>query len=51
VVIPGPRESYAGSAGAQLITLDRSGLAEPCRKQAPEQVELILSGLDIVLGR
>lgn len=44
-----PRDSVA--LVAQVITLDRFVLAERCGKLPPEQVELILAGLDIVLGR
>ncbi len=36
---------------AQVITLDKSVLTDRCGKLPPEQVELILSGLDIALGR
>ena len=36
---------------AQVITLDKSVLTDRCGKIPPEQVEPILSGLDIVLGR
>lgn len=36
---------------AQVITLDKFALADRCGKLPSEQVELILSRLDIVLGR
>ncbi|QAA76079.1 MAG: hypothetical protein BIP78_0313 [Candidatus Bipolaricaulis sibiricus] len=39
------------SSVAQVITLDRSVLTARGRELSPEQVELILAGLDIVLGR
>ncbi len=44
-----PKDSVA--LVAQVITLDRSVLTARGEKLSPEQVELILSGLDIVLGR
>jgi len=36
---------------SQLITLDRSLLTEEVGKLSKRQLELILSGIDIVLGR
>lgn len=36
---------------AQVITLDKFALADRCGKLPSEQVERILSRLDIVLGR
>ena len=44
-----PKDSVA--LVAQVITLDRSVLTDRCGKLSSEQVELILSGLDLVLGR
>jgi mRNA interferase MazF len=44
-----PKDSVA--LVAQVITLDRSVLTERCGKLPPEQLELILAGLDVVLGR
>ncbi len=44
-----PKDSVA--LVAQVITLDKSVLTDRCGKLPPEQVELILSGLDIVLGQ
>ncbi|MBC7220626.1 type II toxin-antitoxin system PemK/MazF family toxin [Candidatus Bipolaricaulota bacterium] len=44
-----PKDSVA--LVAEVITLDRSVLIDRCGKLASEQVKLILSGLDIVLGR
>lgn len=35
----------------QVITLDKSVLTDRCGKLPREQLELILSGIDIVLGR
>jgi len=44
-----PKDSVA--LVAQVVTLDKSMLTGRCGKLPPEQVELILAGLDIVLGR
>jgi len=44
-----PRDSVA--LVAQVVALDKSLLTERCGKVPPEQVELILAGLDVVLGR
>jgi mRNA interferase MazF len=44
-----PKDSVANTS--QLITLDRSLLTEEVGKLSKRQLELILSGIDIVLGR
>lgn len=36
---------------SQLVTLDKSTLAERSGKLSRSQVELILSGIDVILGR
>jgi mRNA interferase MazF len=44
-----PRDSVANSS--QLIALDRALLTEEVGKLSKRQLDLILSGIDIVLGR
>ena len=44
-----PKDSVANSS--QLITLDRALLTEEVGKLSKRQLDLILSGIDIVLGR
>jgi mRNA interferase MazF len=44
-----PKDSVANSS--QLITLDRALLTEEVGKPSKRQLDLILSGIDIVLGR
>jgi mRNA interferase MazF len=44
-----PKDSVVNTS--QLITLDRSLLTEEVGKLSKRQLELILSGIDIVLGR
>jgi mRNA interferase MazF len=44
-----PKDSVANSS--QLITLDRALLTEEAGKLSKRQLDLILSGIDIVLGR
>ena len=44
-----PKDSVANVS--QIITIDRQALAEPVGKLSANKVELILSGIDIVLGR
>jgi mRNA interferase MazF len=44
-----PKDSVANVS--QLVTLDRSLLTEEVGKLAKRQLELVLSGIDIVLGR
>jgi mRNA interferase MazF len=44
-----PKDSVANSS--QLITLDRALLTEEVGKISKRQLDLILSGIDIVLGR
>ena len=44
-----PRDSVANVS--QIVTLDRSILTERVGKLARSKVDLILSGIDIVLGR
>ena len=36
---------------SQLLTLDRAALDEHVAKLSPRRVEMILSGIDVVLGR
>ena len=36
---------------SQLVTLDRSALDEHVVKLSPRRVEMILSGIDVMLGR
>jgi mRNA interferase MazF len=44
-----PRDSVANAS--QIITLDRELLTEEVGKLSKRQLELILAGIDIVLGR
>jgi mRNA interferase MazF len=44
-----PKDSVANNS--QLITLDRALLTEEVGKLSKRQLDLILSGIDIVLGR
>ena len=44
-----PKDSVANSS--QLITLDRALLTQEVGKRSKRQLDLILSGIDIVLGR
>jgi mRNA interferase MazF len=44
-----PKDSVANSS--QLITLDRALLTEEVGKLSKRQLDLILSGIDIVFGR
>jgi len=44
-----PKDSVANSS--QLITLDRTLLTEEVGKLSKRQLDLILAGIDIVLGR
>jgi len=44
-----PKESVANVS--QVITLDREFLTEEVGKLSKRQLELILAGIDIVLGR
>lgn len=44
-----PKDSVANSS--QLITLDRALLTEDVGKLSKRQLDLILAGIDIVLGR
>jgi mRNA interferase MazF len=44
-----PKDSVANSS--QLITLDRALLTQAVGKLSKRQLDLILSGIDIVLGR
>jgi len=44
-----PKDSVANSS--QLITLDRALLTEEVGKLSKRQLDLILAGIDIVLGR
>ena len=44
-----PRESVVNVS--QIVTLDRRLLTQRCAKLAPKKLELVLSGIDVVLGR
>jgi mRNA interferase MazF len=44
-----PKDSVANTS--QLISLDRALLSEEVGKLSKRQLDLILSGIDIVLGR
>lgn len=44
-----PRDSVANVS--QIVALDRQTLTERVGRLAPAQVELILSGVDVILGR
>jgi mRNA interferase MazF len=44
-----PKDSVANTS--QIITLDRALLTEDVGKLSKRQFDLILSGIDIVLGR
>jgi mRNA interferase MazF len=44
-----PKDSVANSS--QLITLDRALFTDEVGKLSKRQLDLILSGIDIVLGR
>jgi mRNA interferase MazF len=44
-----PKESVANVS--QLVTLDKSDLTERVGKLARSKLELVLSGIDVVLGR
>jgi mRNA interferase MazF len=44
-----PRDSVANAS--QIVTLDRDLITEEVGKVAKRQLELILTGIDIVLGR
>jgi mRNA interferase MazF len=44
-----PKDSVANTS--QIITLDRALLTEDVGKLSKRQIELVLSGIDIVLGR
>ncbi len=44
-----PRASVANVT--QLVTLDRASLSESVGQLAPPKLELVLAGIDIVLGR
>jgi mRNA interferase MazF len=44
-----PKDSVANVS--QIITLDRALLTEDVGKLSKRQIELVLSGIDIVLGR
>ncbi len=44
-----PKESVANVS--QLVTLDKSDLTERVGKLARSKIELVLSGIDVVLGR
>jgi mRNA interferase MazF len=44
-----PKESVANVS--QLVTLDRTDLTERAGKLARSKLELVLSGIDVVLGR
>ena len=44
-----PKDSVANTS--QIVTLDRELLAEEVGKLSKRQLELILAGIDIILGR
>jgi mRNA interferase MazF len=44
-----PRDSVA--TVSQVVTLDRSVLTERVGRLSPAQLDLVLSGIDLVLGR
>jgi len=44
-----PKDSVANAS--QILTIDRSLLSERVGKLSRSKVELILAGLDVVLGR
>jgi mRNA interferase MazF len=44
-----PRDSVANAS--QIVTLDRDLMTEEVGKLAKPQLELVLAGIDIVLGR
>ena len=44
-----PKDSVANAS--QLVTLDRALLREEVGKLSKRQLDLVLSGIDIVLGR
>ena len=44
-----PRDSVANAS--QIVTLDRDLITEEVGKLAKRQLELVLAGIDIVLGR
>jgi mRNA interferase MazF len=44
-----PKDSVANTS--QLVTLDRTLLTEEVGKLSKRQLDLVLSGIDIVLGR
>ena len=44
-----PKDSVANAS--QIITLDRSLLTEETGKVSKRHMELVLSGIDIILGR
>lgn len=44
-----PKDSVANVS--QIVTLDRRTLAEPVGKLPRSKLDLVLSGIDVVLGR
>jgi mRNA interferase MazF len=44
-----PKDSVANTS--RIITLDREFLSERCGKLAPKKLALVMSGIDVVLGR
>lgn len=44
-----PKESVAN--GSQIVTLDRQCLTERVGKLPPRKLSLVMSGIDVVLGR
>jgi mRNA interferase MazF len=44
-----PKDSVANVS--QIVTLDKDVLDEPVRRLSPAQVNTILCGLDVMLGR
>ena len=44
-----PRDSVANVS--QIVALDRSQLTERCGRLSKRQLELVLNGIDVILGR
>ena len=44
-----PKDSVANVS--QIVTLDRSVFSEPVGRLSPAKIELVLAGVDVVLGR
>jgi mRNA interferase MazF len=44
-----PKDSVANAS--QILTVDRAFLGERAGKLPPKKLELVMSGIDVVLGR